>query len=160
MEFKSETSKIKFEETKLLTENNNLIFNTNDTKYLTIDYDRIKGYSVFSYNRIPYFIYIFAFLFAIQIGKDVEVWEGANGSSTDYRGYTHYEERTPIQKIMMGLVTVGIVGYGVYFSKKYGQYYTLKLKHFEGKNTVSKIFTSNSMDEINEIQNEIQSRLK
>jgi hypothetical protein len=160
MEFKNETSKIKFEENKLLTENNNLIFNTKDTKYLTINYDKIKGYSVFSYNRIPYLIYLFAFLFAIQIGQKVEIWEGANGSPTDYKGYTHYVERTPIQKIGMGVVTLGIIGFGIYFSKRYGGYYNLKLKHFEGKNKVSKIYTSNSMDEINEIQNEIQLRLK
>lgn len=160
MEFRNETSKIRFDENKLLTENHNLIFNTKDIKYLTIYYDKIKGYSVFSYNIIPYLIYIFAFLFAIQIGQKVEIWEGLNGSPTDYRGYTHYEERTLFQKIGMSLVTLGIIGYGIYFSRKYGKYRTLKLKYFEGKNKLSRVFTSNSMDEINKIQNEIQLRIK
>lgn len=152
MEFKSINSKINLEENKLITEMENLVFKFVDKKYLTINYDTIKSFKILSWKSMSYVIYLFGFLMGSGFFiKNKEVLEG---------GYYYVVPMPFYIRVFFILLSIVIFYLGYSYDKKYGKYFTLNVKYFEGKVKTSQIFTSENKDELYMIQKEIESRIK
>ncbi len=152
MEFKSINSKLKLEETKLLTEMENLVFPFIDKKYLTIKYETIKSFKIVSWKPISYMIYVFGIMWMLSFFITTqEVIEG---------GYSYEVAKPFISRVLCVVFGIIIILIGYFYDKKFGDYFTLNVKYFEGKIKSSQIFTSLNKEELNVIQKEIQSRIK
>lgn len=152
MEFKSENSNLKLEEIKLIAEKTNPVLKFVDKKFLSVNYDQIKGFKIVSWRPITYIIYLIGLMIGLcYFIKTSEVLEN---------GYYVLIENSIEGRIILAIMGVLIIGYGYYFNSKFGNLNTLNIKYFEGKIRTSQIFTSTSKEELNIIQNEIQTRIK
>lgn len=152
MEFKSINSKLKLEENKLITEIENLVFKFVDKKYLTINYETIKSFKIVSWKPVSYILY----LCGIMIGfcffvKNQEVLQN---------GYYYTIPIPMFSRVLCIFFGILVLYLGYRFDKKFGKYFTINVKYFEGKVKTSQIFTSEDKEELNVIQKEIQLRIK
>jgi len=151
MEFKSKSSEVKLEETKLIAENSNLVFKFIDTKYSTIDYDKIKGFRIVSWKPIMYIFYLIGLTIALCFFKKT--------SEVVINGYYVQQENPLFGRIILVLLGISIMIFGYFFNKKFGHLYTLNVKYFEGKNKTVQILTAENEPEVINLKKELERRI-
>jgi hypothetical protein len=151
MEFKSVNSKLILEDTKLITEIDNLVFKFVDKKYLTIKYDTIKSFKIVSWKPVSYIIYF--------VGVFIGLCFFVQHQEVVQNGYYITIPIPMVSRVLCIFLGLIVLYLGYRYDKSFSKYFTINVKYFEGKVKTSQIFTSLSKDELTTIQNEIQSRM-
>ncbi len=151
MEFKSEFSKIDILEDKLKSETTS-IFKTNRT-INTISYDRIKDLNIWSLNNTKYFFF--------AIGIVCVIWGFDRGPKYSYYDMDEfylfdYSKEQILKGLFWGAVCIVT---GILFNKKYGKYKVLSVKVFEGKNKSIDIFTTDQVEVLTKVEEEIKKQI-
>jgi hypothetical protein len=151
MEFTTEYSRITLENDKLVSEVNNIFSKSREKKYITINYSDIKDFKVTSWKPAAYVV--------IGIGL-VIIGMGFGEKEHTLNGYIYKVPATTEEMVVYTIFGLIIIALGYYFFiQKYGNFKTLSVKHFEGKNKNSQIFISENEKEIIDLKRELENRV-
>lgn len=151
MEFKSESSKVKLEETSLIAENQDFAKKEKTMKYNTIKYSDIKELTIVSYVFVQYIFYVFGLMF-ISYGF----------SKKEHKILDRYYSNVPAtleEKIIYSIIGILIIAFGLYFHFKFRKSKSLVAKHFEGKIKKTTIFTSENHDDVTKLKEELEKHI-
>jgi len=166
MKLTSEFSTIEFDDEKIKTQNRKNIFNEkSETKYNEIYYTSIKEIKTRNFNKLSKITFYFTlvigvFTFLGNLRKKeytnpfVPEWD-----STYYFVETTTEER--ITYFVLGLIII-IIGFYLknIIKKKYDEINVLTILYLDGKQKNLNIFSSKNKEEIEQVKNKLQSKVK
>jgi len=151
MEAKNEYSRIILEEDKLISELNNIFSKNRDKKFNTLKYSDIKELIVTSWKPAAYVIYVFGLGF---------IGYGFSEKEKEVLGTIYKVPATTEEMVVYSIFGTLIIALGYYyFHLKYGKFKTLTVKHFEGKNKKTPIFTADNEKEIIDLKRELENRI-
>jgi uncharacterized membrane protein len=152
MKFKSKRSEIEFRENQIFSKNKSFLKGENTQ---TIDYSKINKIEKFKWSIIQFVFYTLGLVF-LSMGFSREEKIGG-GKVIIHNSYDEWV----IQNIIVGsIVLVVFIVLGLLFNSKFSKNISVYLKYNLGSKKVKRsIYTSDSLTEINEIIEKINSKL-
>jgi hypothetical protein len=150
MKYISERSNLELRENELFSKNKSLLRGENTQ---TIQYSRINKIEIFKWKIIQFLFYVLGFCF-LAMGFNRE--ENIGGGLV----YIHQNDDWVKKNIIVGsIIMILLIISGVYFNSKFGKKISVYLRYNIGsKKVMRSIFTSEDLNEINNIVVEIKKK--